>query len=94
MLGSSSPLPQVTLHQAAGGSLAAVLSTSTAMGFINNLEIRGGWEPGSWRRRCFCVRPRVDPPSSSAQALPEPVHQVAANLARPWPRCPAPAPSP
>lgn len=58
------------------------------MGFINNLEIETARSQTPRRRWCF---------SGHAHLLSweEPrVHQVATNLARPWPWWPAPAPSP
>lgn len=95
VLGSSSPQPQVTLHQAAGGSLAAVLTTATNMGFNNNLEIgrlgaraRGGGGASACR-----------PASPRPAALARPCQSRFTRWLRTWPgpglgvRPPPPAPN-
>ena len=36
--------------------------------FINNLEIKGSWNPGSSSRRCFCASPRPAAPPQPYQS--------------------------
>lgn len=98
VLGPSFLQPQVTFHQAAGGSLATVVDRRHCpWALLIIWKWRSLGAPVQTRDGASAPpapTPCPAPASDSAPAAPEPVHQVAANLARPglgvWPPPPAP----